>query len=149
MNVDYSFSISPCQSKSSATKAPVWPYKWLSTSKSWLFVSGMNATVFPPSINRCAVLDIDLTESLTWCRSEAYGTFSSTMLTGSSFPRKLEVQTPSLTLKYCGAVQRRKWSPTAYDPQTGNDPRCGTQMIPPEKGGMAWSLISWILLFIY
>ena len=98
---------------------------------------------------RCAVLDIDWTESLKWCRSEGYGTFSSTMLTGSSFPRKLKLQTRSLTLKYCGAVQRHKWSPTAYDPQTGNDPRCGTQMIPPEKGGMAWSLISWILLFIY
>ena len=29
--------------------------------------------------------------------------------------------------------QRCKWSPTANDPQTGNDPRCGPQMIPPEN----------------
>ena len=27
-------------------------------------------------------------------------------------------------------VQRRKWSPTANDPQTGNDPQIGPQMIP-------------------
>ena len=30
-------------------------------------------------------------------------------------------------------VQRRKWSPTANDPQTGNDPRIGPQMIPAEN----------------
>ena len=27
-------------------------------------------------------------------------------------------------------VQRRKWSPIANDPQTGNDPQIGPQMIP-------------------
>ena len=51
-----------------------------------------------------------------------------------------------------GTVQRRKWSPTANDPQTGKDPQIGPQMIPNlkwsqmwtandpgGKGGMAWS----------
>ena len=63
------------------------------------------------------------------------------------------------------SVQRRKWSPTANDPQTGNDPQIGPQMIPNlkwsqmwtandpgGKGGMAWSLVSRIFLifvFIY
>ena len=28
------------------------------------------------------------------------------------------------------SVQRRKWSPTENDPQTGNDPQIGPQMIP-------------------
>ena len=27
-------------------------------------------------------------------------------------------------------MQRRKWSPTTNDPQTGNDPQIGPQMIP-------------------
>ena len=52
-------------------------------------------------------------------------------------------------------VQRRKWSPTANDPQmdrkwsrTAKDPRCGPQMIPAGKRRMAWSLVSWIFLFL-
>ena len=57
-------------------------------------------------------------------------------------------------------VQRRKWSPTANDPQTGNDPQIGPQMIPNRKWspmwtandpagkrGMAWSLVSWIFFY--
>ena len=32
--------------------------------------------------------------------------------------------------KGLSTVQRRKWSPTTNDPQTGNDPRIGPQMIP-------------------
>ena len=52
-----------------------------------------------------------------------------------------------------GTVQHRKWSPTANDPKTGNDPQIGPQMIPNRKWspmwtandpsgkrGMAWSL---------
>ena len=31
------------------------------------------------------------------------------------------------------SVQHRKLSPTANDPQTGNDPQIGPQMIPPEN----------------
>ena len=34
---------------------------------------------------------------------------------------------------FVGTVQRRKWSPTANDPQTGNDPQIGSQMIPSRK----------------
>ena len=30
-------------------------------------------------------------------------------------------------------VQYRKWSPTANDPETANDPQNGPQMIPKEK----------------
>ena len=52
-------------------------------------------------------------------------------------------------------VQRRKWSPTANDPQKANDPQTEPQMIPnrkwsmiwtandpARKGWMAWSLVS-------
>ena len=51
------------------------------------------------------------------------------------------------------SVQGRKWPPTANDPQAGNDPKIGPQMIPNRKWspsvdandpsgkrGMAWSL---------
>ena len=48
-----------------------------------------------------------------------------------------------------GSVKRRKWSPTANDPQTGNDPQIGPQMIPgldrkwsSRKMWMTWSLVS-------
>ena len=36
-------------------------------------------------------------------------------------------------------VQRRKWSPTANDPQTGNDPQIGPQMIPNRKWSPMWT----------
>ena len=42
------------------------------------------------------------------------------------------------------AVQYRKWSPLANDPQTANDPQQGPQMIPTtasdpvKSGGMEW-----------
>ena len=59
---------------------------------------------------------------------------------------------------------RRKWSPTANDSQTENDPQIGPQMIPnlkwtandpAVKRRMAWSLVSrlffnfYIYLFIF
>ena len=60
------------------------------------------------------------------------------------------------------SVQRRKWSPTANDPQTGNDPQIGPQMIPNRKwspmwtandpagkGWMAWSFVSRIFLNLF
>ena len=37
----------------------------------------------------------------------------------------------SLIWILAGAVQYRKWSPTANDPETANDPQNGPQMIPP------------------
>ena len=36
-------------------------------------------------------------------------------------------------------VQRRKWSPTANDPQTGNDPQIEPQMIPNRKWSPMWT----------
>ena len=36
-------------------------------------------------------------------------------------------------------VQRRKWSPTADDPQTRNDPQIGLQMIPNRKWSPMWT----------
>ena len=58
-------------------------------------------------------------------------------------------------------VQRRKWSPTANDRQTGNDPQIGLQMIPNRKWSpmrtasdparkwrIAWSLVSWVFLLV-
>ena len=54
-----------------------------------------------------------------------------------------------------GAVQYRKWSPTANDPETANDPQNGPQMIldrkwslkstandPERKIGMTWTQVS-------
>ena len=54
-----------------------------------------------------------------------------------------------------GTVQYRKWSPTANDPETANDPQSGPQMIldrkwspkstandPERKIGMAWTQVS-------
>ena len=38
-----------------------------------------------------------------------------------------------------GFVQRRKWSPIANDPQTGNDPQIGPQMIPNRKWSPMWT----------
>ena len=35
--------------------------------------------------------------------------------------------------------QRRKWSPTANDPQTGNYPQIGPQMIPNRKWSPMWT----------
>ena len=45
--------------------------------------------------------------------------------------RSLEITT--LIESIAVLVQRRKWSPTANDPQTGNDPQIGPQMIPNRK----------------
>ena len=60
------------------------------------------------------------------------------------------------------AVQRRKWSPTANDPQTGNDPqiepqvipnrndpRCGPQMIPSENEEWHGVWILGLILFYF
>ena len=63
------------------------------------------------------------------------------------------------TLQTCTVPQM---IPKANYPQTGNDPQIGPQMIPnhkwslmltsndpTSKGGMAWSLVSWVFLFFY
>ena len=65
----------------------------------------------------------------------------------------------TVILTILSTVQRRKWSPTRNDPQTGNDPQIGPQMTPnckwspmwtandpAGKWRMAWSLVSWIFL---
>ena len=36
-------------------------------------------------------------------------------------------------------VQRHKWSPTANDPQTENDPQIGPEMIPNLKWSSMWA----------
>ena len=59
-------------------------------------------------------------------------------------------------------LQRRKWSPTADDPQTGNGPQIGPQMTPNRKWSpmwtandprrkirMAWILDSWIFFSFF
>ena len=60
-------------------------------------------------------------------------------------------------------IERRKWSPTANDPQiepqmipdlqwsrTSNDPRCGPQMIPPEKeNGMEFGFPDFKIFFLF
>ena len=56
-----------------------------------------------------------------------------------------------------GTVQYRKWSPTASDPETANDPQNGPQMIldrkwslkstandPVKTWGMEWILWDWL-----
>ena len=56
-----------------------------------------------------------------------------------------------------GIVQYRKWSPTANDPETANDPQNGPQMIldrkwspkltandPVKTSGMEWILWNWL-----
>ena len=59
-------------------------------------------------------------------------------------------------------VQRRKWSPTANDPQTGNDPQIGPLMIPNRKWSpmwttndprrkrlMAWNVFKFFFLYLF
>ena len=41
-----------------------------------------------------------------------------------------EVRSHRLSADVIRLVQRRKWSPTANNPQTGNEPQIGPQMIP-------------------
>ena len=61
------------------------------------------------------------------------------------------------TLPQRGTVQYRKWSPTANDPETANDPQNGPQMIldrkwslkstandPVKTWGMEWILWEWL-----
>ena len=61
-------------------------------------------------------------------------------------------------VKLVSTVQRRKWSPTANDPQTGNEPQIGPQMIPDEdrkwslqktRKGMEFGFLDFLLFLFY
>ena len=59
-------------------------------------------------------------------------------------------------LQFDRPVQRRKWSPTANDTQTGNDPQIGPQMIPDvdrtwfrrqTRNGMDFGFLDFLFFF--